>query len=118
MKNLKVLAVALIVLGLSASVWAYRDFEAITVAGTAIGFTSAKIALANDHPQMNWAICVVETAPIRWLVTGNSPTASSGMLVNPGATITLSQPLDLVAFLAIRTTSTSAQLDCTYGDAR
>jgi len=47
-------------------------FEALAVAGTAVGFTAATMADANA------AFCTVEGAPIRMRADGTDPTATVG----------------------------------------
>ena len=47
-------------------------FEALAVAGTAVGFTAATMADANA------AFCTVEVAPVRMRADGTDPTATVG----------------------------------------
>jgi hypothetical protein len=91
---------------------AYAALDQITVANTAIGFTAAKINAGNGHVQANKAVCVVQTAAVvvRW--DGGTPTSSVGTTLQVGTTLMLDKPDWIVAFLAIRSTSTSGQLDC------
>lgn len=108
-------AVALAVLvAVTAQAVDYLAFEQITVAGTAGGVTAATVTSGNGHPQANTATCRLETAEIRYRIDGTAPTASVGTLLEIGDVLVL-QGLDVILrFSAIRTTSTSAVLDCTY----
>lgn len=93
---------------------AYYAFEQITVAGTAIGFTTATISQGNGHAQANKAVCRLETAQIRFRVDGTAPTSSVGTLLEVGDILTLTDPVEMQQFKAIRTGSTSGLLDCSY----
>jgi hypothetical protein len=95
---------------------AYRAFEQITVAGSAIGFTAATVSAGAGHPQALFAVCRVETAPIRYRFDGGTQTSTVGTFANPGDVIPMQGADALQNFLAIRVTSTSGQLDCTYSD--
>lgn len=96
------------------------DFEQITIDATAggIGFTASKInptcaGCLNSKAQA--AICFVETAEIR--VKTNSTTVVSstvGILMEPGQSFVVYGYDDISTFKGIRTTSTSATLDCSY----
>ncbi len=87
------------------------NYEAITVAGTAIGLTVADmIASGEDH-----AILTTEIAPIRYTVDGTTPTPTVGHLAPAGSKITLTSSAELVRFLAIRTTGTSASVRVSTG---
>lgn len=96
------------------------DFEQITIDNTAggIGFTAAKInptcvGCLNSKAQA--AVCFVETGEIR--VKTNSATVVSstvGILMEPGQSFVVYGYDDINTFKAIRTTATSATLDCSY----
>lgn len=90
------------------------QFEQITVAASSIGFTSATIQAGNGHPQMNKAVCRLETAQIRFRVDGTAPTSSVGTLLEVGDILTLTDPNELQQFRSIRTGATSGLLDCAY----
>lgn len=92
----------------------YVAFEQITVAATAIGFTSATISAGNGHIQANSASCRNETAQIRFTIDGTTPTTTVGTLLEIGDSFILSSPDLLQNFKAIRTGSTSAKLSCSY----
>lgn len=106
-------AVLLVLLiGSTAQAVSYIAFEQITVAGTAIGFTSTKIT-PSGLPMATQAVCRVRTAEVSVTWDGTTPTASVGMLLSVGDSIVLTGHDVLVLFKAIRTGS-SGQLDCTY----
>jgi hypothetical protein len=90
----------------------YVAFEQITVAGTAIGFTAARITPAGLN-QATVAICRVRTAQISFTYDGTVPTSTVGTLLEVGDTLRLDGHDTLVRFLAIRT-GASGQLDCTF----
>lgn len=93
----------------------FIGFEQITVANTSIGFTAAKITPSTGSGmQAQHAICRLETAEIRYQLDGTAPTTTVGTLLEPLETITFSGHDVLAAFRAIRTTSTSGTLSCTY----
>ncbi len=93
--------------------YSYLAFEQITVAGTAIGFTSTKITPAGAPQQPDTAVCRLETAQIRYTIDGTTPTSTVGTLLETGDTIAVYGHDVLVRFRAIRTGS-SGQLNCTY----
>ena len=90
-------------------------FEQITVAGTAVGFTAATIAPSGaTNTPATMATVTVETAPVRYRTDGTAPTASVGTLLNIGDRITVWGQGDVAAIQFIRTTGTSATIDCEY----
>jgi hypothetical protein len=89
------------------------DYEAITIADTAIGFTAAKLAPENSEIPSS-AFCTLETAQIRYRVDGGTPTASVGHLLEIGQSLILRSLDNMKNFRAIRTGSTSASLKVTY----
>jgi hypothetical protein len=89
-------------------------YEEITVAATAIGFTTATIQPGTDSNQ--WArvaFASVETAEIRWRVSG-TPTATSGHLVAAAGSFSVCGVDSLAAIRMIRTTATSAKVSVSY----
>lgn len=91
----------------------YVSFEAITVAATSIGFTTARIRPPTGQIASS-AVCRLETAEIRWRSDGTAPTASVGTLLEPGDVIKVDDSLLMINFRAIRTTAVSGVLSCTY----
>ena len=71
-------------------------FEALAVAGTAVGFTAATQANAVA------AFCTVEGAPIRARADGTDPTATVGIPFNVGDTFVVWGSRDLKAIRFIR----------------
>ena len=88
------------------------SFEQITVATSAIGFTSATITPGAETA--DYAYCRVETAQIRYTYNGTTPTTTVGTLLETGDIVCLDDASDIKAFRAIRTGSTSGQLNCHY----
>ena len=88
------------------------DHESITVAGTAIGFTAAKIVQTAGTAAM--AVLTTEDAPIRFTVNGTTPTSTVGHLIQPSATVIICGSLDINKFRSIRTTGTSGTAVVTY----
>jgi hypothetical protein len=90
----------------------FANYESITVANTAIGFTSASIT--GTAWTASSAFCSLETAQIRWRADGTNPTSSEGHLMNVGDTVTVSGYNSISNFKAIRTGATSGVLKCSY----
>ena len=86
------------------------DYESITVADSAIGFTAAKIQAAK----VKGVFCTVETAQIRFRMDGTSPTSAEGHVLDPGQTLTIINQGTLANTEFIRTGSTSGVLKVTY----
>lgn len=91
------------------------DYEDLTVSSTAVGFTTAKIKVVGPvgTVKSGEAFFGVETAPIRFTTNGTTPTATVGVLVNPGQFITITSEEDVERFRAIRTAA-DASLKCLY----
>ena len=97
------------------------DREQITVAGTAVGFTAAKIT-----PNVIKAVAYVTTAPIRWYANGDASTAKGrgGNGTAPTSTLGLPADIDVIVevvgyqdiqnFRMIRSTGTSAVVEVEY----
>lgn len=63
-------------------------YEQITVDSTAGGVAIAEATIHPDgKPQMNYFVCIVETAAIRYRTDGTGPTASIGMPLAVGDSI-------------------------------
>ncbi len=90
-------------------------FESIAIAGTAIGFTAARVAVDNDNGSPVRAVCKLEGAPIRYTVDGSTtPTASVGQKMEVGDTLIITSLKDLESFSAIRTGGVSGALKVSY----
>ena len=92
----------------------YYAFEQITVAAVSIGFTNATIVQGTTHKQATQAVCRVETAQLRYRFDGTAPTSAVGTLLEIGDTLTISEPISMVQFRAIRTGAVSGVLSCSY----
>jgi len=90
------------------------DYESITVADTAIGFTSSKISPSSSTRKPARAIITVETAQIRYRVDGTDPTSSEGHILEINDVLILIGTESIRNFKAIRTTSTSGVIKVTY----
>ncbi len=90
------------------------NFEAVTVAGTAIGITASTM-IANSE---NYAVLTTETATIRFTTDGTTPTATVGHLAPAGSKITLDTASEVNAFRAIRTGGVSASVKVSTGRGR
>jgi len=102
------------------------DYEAITVADTAIGCTASKIKVttalgsgtaAGLQPTNKFAdevFITVESQPVRYRLDGTNPTASEGHLVQPAGTIEIEGYENIAKFRAIRQGASSGTLRVTY----
>ena len=79
-------------------------FEALAVAGTAVGFTAATIAGAR------MATVKVEGAQVRYRTDGTAPTATVGTILDVGDSLIVWGSADVQAILFIRTGGVSATL--------
>lgn len=76
-------------------------FEALAVAGTAVGFTAGTVANAL------LAVARVEGAQVRYRTDGEDPTASVGIVANDGDVITVTGYRDIKSIRFIRTGSSA-----------
>ena len=83
-------------------------FETLTVAGTAVGFTAATFAEAT------LAMAKVEGAQIRYRTDGNDPSATVGVIADPGDVIAIVGYRDITSIRFIRTGAT-ATLSTEFG---
>lgn len=91
--------------------------ESITVADTAIGFTTSKILVDSQvgPVKASRAVFKIETAPVRFTEDGTAPVASTtGILASIGDIVTIDGKENVAAFRAIRDTSTSGVIKPTY----
>lgn len=85
------------------------DYEAITVADTAIGLDPAKRKNADR------AVMTLATAQVRFRYDGAAaPTSTTGHVLDAGVPLTIDGAAALNFFQAIRTSVTSATLTVTY----
>lgn len=85
------------------------QYETITVANTAIGFTASKITTPVSE-----AVCTLETAQIRFRVDGTDPTSSEGHLLETGQKWSSVNAVEIGNFRAVRTGAVSGVLRCSY----
>lgn len=93
--------------------------EAITVANTSIGFTSATINPTCTGCPINTlrattATCTLQTGNIIVRSDGTAPTSTVGLLITAGQSFAIYGYTDISNFRAIRVTSTSGDLYCQY----
>lgn len=96
----------------------YQDYETITVANSAIGFTASKITPSSgDYANKDAvvAFCRNETANIRYRLDGTDPDSSTGILLKSDETLILVGISNIKRFRAIRTGGTSGSLKVLYG---
>lgn len=87
--------------------------EVITVADSAIGFTSGDITPTTGEP-IRRAVCTLETAQIRFRTSGSDPSTTVGHLLEVGQTLIIEGYDSILAFRAIRTGAVSGALTVTY----
>lgn len=94
------------------------DNETITIAGAAIGFTTTKITPSGFSYRASLVTfrveCVTSPCPIRVLSNGNTPNASSGILLNEGDIVSVFGFDDISRFKGIRTGANSASIVAVY----
>lgn len=98
-------------------VYVTYDSETITVAGTAIGFTSAKITPAAAYRAELATLtleCAVSPCSVRILTTGTAPTASVGLKLAEGDSAKIYGYDDILNFKAIRVTANSGTVNVQY----
>lgn len=76
-------------------------FEALAVAGTAVGFTAATMAPGDGKPA-SAAFCTVETGAIRMRADGTDPTPTVGTPFDVGDTFVVWGARDLASVRFIR----------------
>ena len=110
---MKTFLVAVMIL-LSATIALGAECETITVADTAIGFTTATYQVPVGYTNVE-AFCSLETAQIRiFWDDDTSPTSSVGIVMNAGNTFKMNNNYDMPYFRAIRTGASSGTLTCCY----
>ena len=98
--------------------WNAVDYGSYTITGSADElFDFADAGSPSSLPASAWSfVGSLETAAVRYRDDGTSPTASEGVLINPGARIALSRS-EMGKGQFIRTGSTSAVLKGHFYDA-
>ncbi|WP_368294239.1 hypothetical protein [Dehalobacter sp. TBBPA1] len=87
-----------------------NQFEQLTIDATAGGIS---LTFGTYGTNTN-AYITVEGADIRFRVDGGAPTVTLGLLVKDGGIIKLDSLSDIQNFKAIRTSTTSATINCSY----
>ena len=98
---------------LAASVAWGAECETITVADTAIGFTTAKYQIPAGFARVE-AYCCLETAQVRVRYDGTSPTSLVGIVMNVNDCVLISNRWDMANVKFIRTGASSGSLTCCY----
>lgn len=88
-------------------------YEAVTVANTSIGFTTATIAPSGERPASN-ALVTAETAQMRYRLDGTAPTSSEGHLLEVGDVLEINGISTVSQARFIRTGATSGTIRCTF----
>ena len=83
-------------------------FEALSVAGTAVGLTAATVGVAN-HAHIR-----VEVAAVRFRADGTVPTATVGTPLEVGDVLELAERDSLSGIQFIRRDGVTATLSCHY----
>lgn len=89
------------------------DYESVTVATVAIGFTSGTYKPSGASRAMR-VVCTIETAQIRYRMDGTDPTSSEGHILGDGDTLTVLGTRNIEDFRAIRTGGTSGVIKATF----
>jgi hypothetical protein len=105
----KILWALIVIFGLSDFAMAASTDETITVSNTAVGLTASKITTYTSY-----AICTLETAQIRFRVSGYNPTSAIGHILDTGNVVELTTVGDMIKFRAIRTGTSDGVLTCSY----
>jgi hypothetical protein len=92
-----------------------RFFEQITVDSTTggKGFTASKIT-PTGQPQMQIAVCTLESAGVRYTLDGTTVTSTVGMPLAAGTSFQIIGHDALMMFRAIRATGSNGTLSCIY----
>ena len=88
-----------------------KAYEQLTVGATAVGFNPEKY---NIGGKATFATVTISDAGIRWLATGDTPTADKGIPAAMGDIIELENYNEVKLFRAIRTGGTDAVLDADF----
>jgi hypothetical protein len=91
-----------------------EGYESITISEVAIGLTADTINPLISGAREVAALCVLESAPIRYRIDGIDPTPTEGIPLKIGDELNLEGSDDLLKFRAIATSKESAVLKCSY----
>ena len=87
----------------------HSAYEALSVAGTAVGFTAATFGTA-DHAHLN-----VESGAVRYRFDGASPTATEGHELEVGDNYKVESPDEVQKIRFIRRDGVSLTIRATFG---
>lgn len=87
----------------------YFAYEDLIVSSTALGFTAATRGTANR------ATISCEVAPVRYVLNGGTPTASSGQTLEVGDKLILDSEDQITRARFIRREGTDSTLRCSFG---
>lgn len=104
----KILMVTMMLILFAGISWAGKATETLTVSSTSVALANAGVALG----EYSKAVCSVDTDAIRFWTSGQNPTATAGVYIASGSTITLTGE-DIPKFRAIRVTGDAA-VNCIY----
>ena len=100
---------------LTVGVYKPYTYEAITVADTAIGFTSTNYMNSNaTQVRASRVVCTCETAQMRYCYDGTTPTTTVGHVLNANDVVVIMGDDAIKNFKAIRTTASSGAIQATY----
>ncbi len=88
------------------------DGEALSVGASAVGVTSATAFPSGNGAQ--GAVGDVQGSGIRFRIDGTAPTATVGYTADPGDTIYLESPNEVINFSAIRKDGVDATVHFTF----
>ena len=93
----------------STSAAAFTGSETLTVSTTALPLTAPKYGSATQ------ALITVETEAIRFWLSGQAPTATTGHAVEPNNAIELTSRAQIEGFRVIRRDSADSTIQVSYG---
>ncbi len=97
---------------MTAGLYVADDFEKLTISNAAKSLTAGKYT-KNGYIAKRVMIGV-ENGQLRYRYDGGTPTATTGMLMNPMDILVLIGSRNIKNFKAIRKTTTNSQINITY----
>lgn len=102
-----ILILVLALCGMAQTSEAINEFQVITIADTAIGFSAISAGAIVK------AFCTLETGQIRFRFDGENPTSTVGHVMDIGQYLIL-EKFQVGSFKAIRTGGVSGALSCSF----
>ena len=94
----------------------FNDFEIIAIDGSPKGFTSSKIFPGSPKRiECRAAQCRLESADIRYLLTGSDPTSTNGMLIQAGEPFDILGEQNVRQFRAVKAGDNNGKVTVHYG---